>query len=48
MIMVCFFLLFNAALVTVEFFRNNLVGVIMVFSLILWIPISCCISYKVS
>ncbi|XP_076460150.1 ADAM 17-like protease [Babylonia areolata] len=29
-----------------EFFRNNLVGCIMVFSLILWIPLSCCISYK--
>lgn len=29
-----------------EFFRNNLVGCILVFSLILWIPLSCCISYK--
>ncbi|KAL8587544.1 hypothetical protein ACOMHN_000950 [Nucella lapillus] len=29
-----------------EFFRNNLVGVIIIFSLILWIPLSCCISYK--
>lgn len=29
-----------------QFFRNNMVGCVMVFTLILWIPISCCISYQ--
>ncbi|KAL8593287.1 hypothetical protein ACOMHN_009940 [Nucella lapillus] len=29
----------------IQFFRNNIVGCVMVFSLILWIPFSCCISY---
>ncbi|XP_070186464.1 ADAM 17-like protease [Littorina saxatilis] len=29
-----------------KFFRDNLVGSIMVFSLIIWIPISCCITYQ--
>ena len=34
--------------VTVEFFRDNLVGCVMVFSLFLWIPISCICSFRVS
>ncbi|XP_076457849.1 ADAM 17-like protease [Babylonia areolata] len=29
----------------IQFFRNNIVGCVMVFSLVLWIPFSCCISY---
>ncbi|ESP00842.1 hypothetical protein LOTGIDRAFT_140416, partial [Lottia gigantea] len=30
------------------FFKDNIVGVILVFSLIIWIPVSCFVSYYVS
>ncbi|PVD37695.1 hypothetical protein C0Q70_00295 [Pomacea canaliculata] len=29
-----------------DFFRKNVVGCIIVFSLIFWIPISCCVSFQ--